>query len=149
MIISSEKLLNTNLDKFSDIDILKLVAKEEINLDVEEETRELIKIFADNLESTVLIEFFKASQGSIGINEMSDEAKYHFNLLKSTNSISLGDVVDFVEKELLGMGINPTNNYFKHYNDFLISSQRGKRELKDFNWHWSDIYKSFDNELTE
>ena len=147
VIISSEKLLNTNLDKFSDIDILKLVAKEEINLDVEEETRELIKIFADNLESTVLIEFFKASQGSIGINEMSDEAKYHFNLLKSTNSISLGDVVDFVEKELLGMGINPTNNYFKHYNDFLISSQRGKRELKDFNWHWSDIYKSFDNEL--
>ena len=79
---------------------------------------ELIKIFADNLESTVLIEFLKLSQGSIGINEMSDEAKYHFNLLKSTNSISLGDVVDFVEKELLGMGINPTNNYFKHYNDF-------------------------------
>ena len=43
--------------------------------------------------------------------------------------------------------MNPTNNYFKYYNDYLQSNNESSKSNNEFNWHWSDVYKRFDEDI--
>ena len=49
-----------------------------------------------------------------------------------------------IEKKLLNLGINPTNADYQYFNDY----NRSKSNIPSKkNWHWSDVYKNFEDEI--
>lgn len=140
IIIAVGKKINTNVGNYSETDLLKLITNKDVSIEVNESTKEKIKQFQNSISASLLLEFRDISDGSKTVSEMSDEANYEFNQLKTSNLVLLKDIVNLVEKELIKIGINPTNNFYRHFNDYLESNSD---RSKDFNWHWSDIYKNF------
>ena len=75
------------------------------------------------------------------INELSEKK---INEIKNVNFINLVELEQMIEKKLLQLGINPTNADFQYFNDYNRSNSN---RLADKNWHWSDVYNNFDNDI--
>ena len=146
IIISTSKKLDAGLQGLLDIEIIKIIAGEDVEKEIDEEIKSKIEMFTEEIDKKTYKELLEIATSTKDIESMSGETKFHFNNLKTSNIVPLNEIVYLVEKELLKIGMNPTNNYYKHYNDYLQSSQM-RRKPNDINWHWSDVYKNFENDI--
>ena len=122
VIISSSNKLNYGLDELSNEIIIKLIAGEEVDEKINKDLKEKVKIIAEDMSKKIWSEFYKVANGQLAIENLSSEAKYEFNNLKTSNVMYLSDIINLVESSFLRIGMNPTNNYFKYYNDYLQSN---------------------------
>ena len=147
VIISSSNKLNYGLDELSNEIIIKLIAGEEVDEKINKDLKEKVEIIAEDMSKKIWSEFYKVANGQLAIENLSSEAKYEFNNLKTSNVMYLSDIINLVESSFLRIGMNPTNNYFKYYNDYLQSNNESSKSNNEFNWHWSDVYKRFDEDI--
>lgn len=146
IIISESKKLSVGLESITTEEIIKLIADEEIAREISSEIKDKIDNFSDSISKSLYKEFYQIAKDEKELTAISKEAEAEIYKLQSSNIVPLTQIADSVEKFLISIGSNPTNNYFRHFNDFKLGDEREVRS-SDINWHWSDIYSSFEGNI--
>ena len=59
--------------------------------------KEKVEIIAEDMSKKIWSEFYKVANGQLAIENLSSEAKYEFNNLKTSNVMYLSDIINLVE----------------------------------------------------
>jgi len=134
ILIVCNQLSENEISNYSDEEIYSLILGDN-NFEVSENVLSVI----DSLKArypNLVADIAKFAYKEL---ELSEENKTIISNLKNTPEILLEVLIKEVERRLVSIGINPANQFYKYFNDFLSFKNR---ELQPYNWYWSDIYKN-------
>jgi len=123
------------------IEIFLMSPEEFEQLNLEPDKKDYLRGFYSNLSNNVIREIASTTKNT---SEIGNELRQLISSINDVEFISINQLQNILQKQLLNLGINPTNNSHVYFNDWL---QYEFKAREDTNFHWSDSYKDFEGEI--
>jgi DEAD/DEAH box helicase domain-containing protein len=128
-------------DDFEIISLLSMSPERFANQTMDENLRRYFTELRQSFSTQDLLPYYN---DALQTQEIPTKVSKIISDIRDLDFLVLRELQQKIRKTIISLGMNPAGSSFEYYNDFLRSDFSGQSES---NWHWSDIYKNFNNDI--